>query len=221
MRPGWFQKTAIKRGTFGSLSDDISGCLNAAAGVASGKILLFLHSNLEAKSVAFLECLAEHALRQEVGVVGAKLIHADRTIEEAGLIIGGGPKTLRKAFRGFQGDEEGYARRLQIIRNCSAVSGACLMTRKEVFEELGGFAECYHNSFYDVEFCLQAREKGYAVVWTPYAELTYQVGGQSAPPLRKDARTFGDRGQVVVDKIDPYYSVHLTDSKEDFSIHRV
>ncbi len=213
-----FQRAATERVPSRFQGEGLSCVLNAAAGTASGEVLLFLHSNVEANSVDCLERLAEHALRKEVGVVGAKLLRADRTIEEAGLIIGGGPKTMRKAFRGFHDDDEGYARRLQIIRNCSAVSGACLMTRKAVFEEVGGFAECYHDSFHDVEFCMKARQKEYVVVWTPYAELTYQSGAESTQPSREDERTFGNRWKAVASSTDPYYSVHLTDSKEDFSI---
>jgi glycosyltransferase involved in cell wall biosynthesis len=217
-RHGSSQRSAKDESPSALGSEKLPALFNAAARAASGELLLFLHSSVEASSAGWLESLAEHALRKEVGGVGAKLSSPDRAIEEAGLIIGCGPLPVRKAFRGSNSDAEGYARRLQIVRNCSAVSAACLMTRRELFFEVGGFAECYDDSFHDVDYCLRLREREYLVVWTPHAELSRRPGAQTPQPSKRDLRTFAERWKEVLREVDPYYSAHLTDRKEDFSI---
>jgi GT2 family glycosyltransferase len=98
------------------------------------------------------------------------------------------------------------------VRNCSAVSGACMMVRKDVFAELGGFDERVPNTYNDVDFCLRLREAGYRIVWTPEAELYYDATGNSVDGT--EIKYFEERWAQLL-KSDPYYNPNLTVRYED------
>ncbi len=161
---------------------------NFAARHASGEVLLFLNNDTEIITPDWLERLVEHAIRPEVGAVGAKLYYPDGTIQHAGVIIG-----LRSiaghCFRTFSANNSGYMGRLKIIQNLSAVTAACLMTRSEVFHDVGGFDESYELAFNDADLCLNIRQKNYLIVWTPYAELYhYESKTRGCLIMRRNSR---------------------------------
>jgi len=198
---------------------------NFAVRYAEGKLLLFLNNDTEVINSDWLERMMEHTLREEIGAVGAKLYYQDVTIQHAGVVIGIGG-IAGHAFRGFGGVLEGYAGRLKIIQNVSAVTGACMMIRRSVFDEVGGFDEKYTVALNDVDLCLKIRNKGYLIVWTPYAELYHhelKTRGEDISPLKKkrwfkEVELFQRKWEHVLDKGDEYYNLNLTLEKEDFSI---
>lgn len=147
---------------------------NLAAQQARGDYLLFLSGESAIVNPDWLDELLNHALRPEVGVVGAKLLTPSGRIAQAGMLLGvDGVATL--AFAGELMGAAGYFNRLQVDQNYSAVSAACLMIRTAIFAEAGGFDE-KTPSFSDVDLCLKVGQQGYLVVWTPHAVVMHESG---------------------------------------------
>jgi GT2 family glycosyltransferase len=150
---------------------NFSAACNAGAAAARGDLLLFLNNDVEVVDPGWLEELARWALVPSIGVVGAKLLYPDRTIQHAGVAFGIGLvghlfARAPEGATGIFGSSETY-------RNCTAVTGACQMIRRSVFDELGGFDERFRLSFSDVVFCMEAGRRGYRVVYTPHARLVH------------------------------------------------
>src|SRR5690606_6132014 len=122
----------------------------------------------------WLEEMLNHAQRPEVGIVGAKLLYPDGRIQHAGVILGlRGPAD--HPFIGEASDAAGYMQRLQVTQNYNAVTAACLMIRREVYDEVGGMdEEAFKVSYNDVDLCLKSRELGYLTVWTPHAVVLHE-----------------------------------------------
>ena len=180
--------------------------------------LLFLNNDTEAIEPSWLTAMAEHVQRPEVGAVGARLLFSDETVQHAGIVLGVGG-IAEHAFRGFPAESPGVGRQLQIMRNYSAVTGACLMTRREVFEEVGGFdEERLPVTFNDVDLCLKMRRAGYLIVYTPYAKLYHHEGAsrrRSVEPM--ETRVMQERwGELLAN--DPYYNPNLSRERADFSL---
>ncbi len=198
---------------------------NFAAKHAKGEILLFLNNDTEVINENWLEEMIQYAQRKDVGAVGAKLYYHDDTIQHGGIILGIG-EVGGHAFRYMNKDSDGYFGRLKIVQNLSAVTGACLMMRKEVFNEIDGFDEGYPLAVSDVDICLKVIEKGYLVVWTPYAELYHHElktrGYDNTPEkqlrFQKETELFKSKWDKYLEKGDPYYNPNLTLDREDFSI---
>lgn len=192
---------------------------------SSGEILLFLNNDTEVINNEWLERMLEHAQRNEVGAVGAKLYYPNYTIQHAGVILGIGG-VAGHSHKDYNGNDFGYYNRLKITQNLSAVTGACLMMRKEVFAQVGGFDESYPYAFNDVDLCMKIRNKGYLILFTPYAELYHyesKTRGYEDTPEKlkrfyKEIELFKKKWGDVLEKGDPYYSPNLTLDKEDFSI---
>ncbi len=145
---------------------------NFGAARATGEVLLFSNNDIEANRPGWLHAMLGHAMRPEVGVVGAKLLYPDGTIQHAGVVIGLGG-IAGHILRGLPADRPGYNSTSISTRNCSVVTGACLMTRRAVFDGVGGFGEELAVAFNDVDFCLKVRRQGLLVVYTPLAELIH------------------------------------------------
>ncbi|MBR8320605.1 glycosyltransferase family 2 protein, partial [Burkholderia cenocepacia] len=144
---------------------------NFAEKHASGDVLCFLNDDVEAIEPDWLKEMVSHALRPDIGAVGAKLLYADGFVQHAGVVMGIGGFASH-AHRLYPSTHPGYAGRAALVQNFSAVTGACLVMRREVFREVGGFdEENLPVAFNDVDLCLRVREAGYRVVWTPYAVL--------------------------------------------------
>ena len=198
---------------------------NYAGQFSDGEILLFLNNDTEVINNDWFERMIEHAVRREVGAVGAKLYYPNRTIQHAGLIVGieGIAIHLHKFF---PKDSSGYFGRLKAIQNLSALTGACLMIRKEVFTKVGGFDERLSVAFNDVDLCLKIREKDYLIIWTPYAELYhiesktrgYEDTFEKQVRFKKETDLFHDKWNHVLLKGDPYYNCNLNFKKGDFSL---
>jgi len=162
-------------------------------------------------------------MQPDIGCVGAKLYYPDDTIQHAGVILGLGG-VAGHSHKHFPRRHPGYFWRLNLVQNLSAVTAACLLVRKQVYLEVGGFNEKdLPVAFNDVDFCLRVRAAGYFNVWTPYAEL-YHFESKSRGPedipekrrrFRAEIRYMRSRWPL---ETDPYYSPNLTRDREDFSI---
>jgi GT2 family glycosyltransferase len=200
---------------------------NFAAAQCQGDVLLFLNNDVEALRADWIERLLEHALRPEVGAVGAKLFYPDGSIQHGGVMLGYGGHAGH-CHRFCPGSSAGYCGRLAVVQNFSAVTGACLMMRRSVFEEVGGFDEDFVLDFNDVDLCLRIRQQGYWVVWTPHALLCHhecKTRGR-ADTFERRALTAREAALFTVkwcDRIrrgDPFYSPNLSLEYEDFSLKR-
>ena len=202
-----------------------SAANNFAVKFATGDILLFLNNDIEVINENWLEEMIQYAQRKDVGAVGSKLYYPDDTIQHGGVILGIGG-IAGHAHKFFPKDSSGYFDRLMIVQNLSAVTGACLMMRKEIFNYVEGFDEGYTLAFNDVDICLKIRERGYLIVWTPYAELYhyesktrgYEDTPEKQERFRMEMERFWRKWYKVLEKGDPYYNPNLTLTKEDFSI---
>jgi len=179
--------------------------------------LLFLDYHNELIDGDWLTTMAEHVQRREVGAVGPRLLYPDNTVQHAGIVLGVGG-IAEHAFRGFPAEAPGVCRQLQATRNYSAVTGGCLLTRRDVFDEVGGFDEGLPASFADVDLCLKMRRAGYVIVYTPFAKLCYNnsvVRRQTIEP--DEAKLMRERWPDVLER-DPYYNPNLSRERADFSL---
>ena len=191
---------------------------NAGARRAAGEQLLFLNNDVDVIDADWLTAMLEHAQRPEVGAVGAKLLYADGRIQHAGVVVGIN-QGAANAFRLQPGDTIGPQRLADLARNCSAVTGACMMVPRRVFDEVGGFDEGLRVVLNDVDLCLRIRQQGYLVVYTPHARLYhYEGSSRGAGDPRSDRRLFQERWQAVLDRGDPYYNPNLWYKHDDWRI---
>ncbi len=183
---------------------------NAAAGLASGDVLLFLNNDIEAHRPGWLAALCAHALRPDVAAVGARLLYPDRRLQHCGIVVGM-TGAAGHPLVGLAEDDPGYLSLAATTRECSAVTGACLATRRDVFVELGGFDESLGVDLNDVDYCLRARAQGYRTVYEPRAELIHHES-----PSRGTAGGVGDivrfleRWGDYIAEGDRYFNAHLT-----------
>jgi len=197
---------------------NFSAISNFAVKQTDSPWLLFLDYHTEVFDGDWLTTMAEHVQRAEVGAVGPRLVCPDDTVQHAGIVVGVGG-IAEHAFRGLPAEAPGVCRQLQATRNYSAVTGACLLTRRDVFDEVGGFdEECLPVSFGDVDLCLKMRRAGYVIVYTPFAKLYYNksaVRRQTAEP--HEANLMRERWPEVLER-DPYYNPNLSRERADFSL---
>ena len=188
---------------------------NCAVQESDSPWLLFVDVGIEPIESDWLTIMAEHVQRTEVGAVGPRLVNPNGTIEHAGLVLGVNG-IAQSAFRGFPGEHPGVNRQLRMTRNYSAVSGACMLMRREVFQEVGGFDETLSDGFADIDLCLKIRRAGYLIVYTPLAKLCWDP----SPPERSDASAeviMRQRWSDVLER-DPYYNPNLSRESADFSL---
>ena len=198
---------------------------NYAASLIDSEYMVFLDNDTEVISREWLTAMLEHVQRGEVAIAGGLLYYPNNTIRHAGVIIGI-KGVAGYSYRHFSGANFGYFNRAKIIQNLSAVTGDCLMTKKSIFQEVGGFDEDFTVAFGDIDLCLKVREKGSLIVYTPYAELYYREslrGGQVSTPenqaqFKNEREYFQKKWKDVLAKGDPYYNSNLTVDREDFSI---
>jgi glycosyltransferase involved in cell wall biosynthesis len=202
---------------------------NFAVKFAAGEIIGLLNDDVEVIAPDWLNEMVGHVLRPEVGVVGAKLLYSDGFVQHAGVVVGIGG-FAGHAHRLHPGSHPGHAGRAILTQNFSAVTGACLLVQRDIYEQLGGLNETDLTvAFNDIDFCLRVGEAGLRVLWTPYALLhhheSYSRGSDQASP---GSRARFDREKEYMirrwetnSKLDRFYNPNLTLEKEDFSLaHR-
>lgn len=183
---------------------------NHAAKHSNGAHLLFLNADVAGLSEGWLKAMLEHSQRPEVGAVGARLLYPDGRVQHAGVVMGLGGGVAWHAFCYCPSDRSGYFDQAKVIRNYSAVTGACMMVRYEVFERMGGFGEDLSVAYNDVDFCLRLHDEGYRIVYTPYAELIHDESYARGrmPPDRYAVETMNARWGDSI-RSDPYYNPNL------------
>jgi len=189
---------------------NFSSINNFAITRARGEHIIFLNDDTSIISQNWMEYMLEHSTKPNVGAVGALLFYPNDTIQHAGILIGIDGMTSH-AFEGLSRNDQGYKGLVQTVRECSAVTGACLMIKKNLFEQVGGFDENIEYSFNDVDLCLRLRENGYSVIYTPHAQL-YHHGTASRPYTEdnNEIRYFVKRWHDIILKGDPYYDNTLS-----------
>lgn len=190
---------------------------NRPARISDSPYLLFLNDDTSIITPDWIEAMLEHAQRPEVGAVGALLLFPDDRIQHAGVILG--PYGLAGHSFRFMTPERHYFSLPKITRNCSAVTGACLLTRRETFWEVGGFEEVeLPLAFQDVDFCLKLHKKGYRIIYTPHAMLYhYESATKTKVAFQYEIDYMKQHwGNYIVD--DPHYNPNLTRNREDYSL---
>lgn len=195
---------------------------------AKGEYLLLLNNDTEVITPDWMEELLMYAMRKDVGVVGAKLYYPDKTIQHAGIVIGlGAHRTAGHTHYRIPEANVGYMGRLCYAQDVTAVTGACMMVSKALYEELGGLDENFTVALNDVDFCLRVREKGFLNIFTPFAEL-YHYESKSRGSDKKDERALryqqeSDRFRVkwadALAKGDPYYNPNFSLDHSDFTVN--
>jgi GT2 family glycosyltransferase/SAM-dependent methyltransferase len=186
---------------------NFSAAMNQGAAQATGDYLLFLNDDTEVISPDWLECMLEFAQQPDIGAVGARLLFPDGRIQHAGVtLLGCHPG---HSFYLADRDHPGYFCSNVVHRNCIAVTGACLMTRADLFCRLGGFDTDFPLNYNDIDFCLRVQGTGRRVVYTPYAELYHFESATKAGTFAHELEAFKQRWREKWPR-DPYVNVNLS-----------
>lgn len=198
---------------------------NFGVAQAKGEYILLLNNDTEMIEPDSIKEMLDVCMRPDVGIAGAKLLYEDNTIQHAGVIVGFGG-IAGHAFIGQDKEDNGYFSRSISVQDLSAVTAACLMVRKSVYEEVGGLDEEYKVAFNDIDFCLKVRKAGYLVVYNPYAQFYHyesksrglEDSADKVARFQREIALFGERWGDILEKGDPYYNPNLTLDKADFSL---
>ena len=189
---------------------------NRGVEAASGEYLLFLNDDIEMIQPDWLDALLEHAQRPEVAVVGPQLLYPDGKVQHAGMFLAT-RGIARHAFRFAAADEPGYFGLALTQRNVIAVTGACMLMRRSVFQALGGFEEAHEIINNDLDFCLRAHRAGKLVVFTPYASLVHhEAASRDRLADVFDLGHFEARWSTLFAAGDPYFSPRLSRHSDDY-----
>ena len=200
---------------------------NLGVSEASGEYVLLLNNDIQIITVNWMEELLMYAQRPDVGAVGAKLYYPDKTIQHAGVVIGlGAHRTAGHVHYRQKRENLGYMGRLCYAQNMSAVTGACLLVKKALYEEAGGLDESFAVSLNDVDFCLKLRRLGYLNVFTPFAEAYHyesasrgsDMTGEAAARYNDESARFREKWKAELEAGDPYYNPNFSLDKSDFSL---
>ena len=194
---------------------------------AKGEYILLLNNDTEVITVNWLEEMLMYAQREDVGAVGAKLYYADRTIQHAGVVIGlGAHRTAGHTHYKQSRENLGYMGRLCYTQDVTAVTGACLMVKRSLWDTVGGLDEGFEISLNDVDFCLKLRKKGYLNIFTPFAELYHYESvsrglddnGEKAERYNKESAKFREKWKAELEAGDPYYNPNFSLDRSDYSL---
>ncbi|MDV5269629.1 glycosyltransferase [Enterobacter asburiae] len=200
---------------------------NYASRYATGEYLLFLNNDIEIHDGNWMGALVELTQRPEVAIVGSKLEYPDGTLEHGGYITGINDGVV-VCGKGSSPDDTGFLSRLKIPRGAHAVSAACMMVRKDVFDELGGFDEENFPIYYaDVDLALKAKAQGYITLWTPFSRVKHLGGASRLFPEKFAVATHADEAcnDVLLEKWgaelarDPYYNPNMNRLGSTFSLN--
>jgi len=183
-----------------------------------------LNNDIEVISPGWLSEMVSHAIRTDIGVVGAMLYYPNDTIQHAGVVLGIGGVAGHSYVgmpRGYPGDKH----RAGLVQSISAVTAACALVRRTVFEEVGGLDEALVVAFNDVDFCIRVREAGYRNLWTPFAELYHHEsasrGYENTPEkierFKREERFMKQRWRGLLES-DPYYNPNFSLTNTPFTL---
>lgn len=207
---------------------NFSAINNFGAKHAKGEYLLLLNNDTEIIHPDCLWQLLGYCMREDVGAVGARLYYEDGSIQHAGVVLGFGG-IAGHTFIGFPHEANGYFSRIICAQDYSAVTAACMMTKKSVYEQVGGLTEELVVAFNDIDYCMKVREIGKLVVYNPYAQLYHYEsksrGLEDSPEKQeryyREMKYFVTKWKDCLDNGDPYYNPNLTLAKADFSLKQV
>lgn len=201
---------------------------NFGATFATGAFLLLLNNDTQIITVNWMEEMLMYGQRSDVGIVGAKLYYDDMTIQHAGIVLGlGAHRTAGHSHYKVNKENVGYMGRLCYAQDASAVTGACMLVRRELFEELSGLDENFAVALNDVDFCLRVRNKGLLVVFTPFAELFHFESKSRGSDIEEEAKkarynaecaAFKEKWKEVLAKGDPYYNPNFSLNHSEFRL---
>ena len=173
---------------------------NFGARYAKGEYILLLNNDTSVIEPDSLRCMLAQCQRAEVGIVGAKLLYDDDTVQHAGVIIGY-QGVAGHAFTGIGDDVYGYFARAVLSQELSAVTAACLLTKRSVFDEVGGLDESFEVAFNDIDYCMKVRAAGYKIIYDPHAKLHhYEYKSRGAEDTGKKQERFGGEIMHFIDK---------------------
>ncbi len=193
----------------------------------TGEYILLLNNDTQVITVNWMEEMLMYAQREDVGAVGAKLYYGDKTIQHAGVVIGlGAHRTAGHTHYKQHRENLGYMGRLCYAQDVTAVTGACLLVKKSLFEKVGGLDESFAISLNDVDFCLKLRKLGLLNVFTPFAELYHFESisrglddqGEKAERYNRESAHFRDKWKKELQQGDPYYNPNFSLDRSDFSL---
>ena len=194
---------------------NFSRLINKGARAARGEILALMNNDVETEKTGWLREMVSHAIRPEVGAVGARLWYPDGRLQHAGVLLGL-HGVASHAFQRFPPQPIAPMHRTFVLsQNYSAVTAACMVLRKTVFNDLDGFDENLPSNFNDVDFCLRLRERGWQIIWTPYADLIHHESASRGPAERAQWPREADYMQKKWDEQlqrDPFYNPNLSHS---------
>lgn len=203
---------------------NFSAINNRASQLAKGGFLLFLNDDTEIIHKEWLTEMIRIAVQEKVGVVGAKLWYPNQTLQHGGIILGING-IAGHSHKYFDKLNQGYLGRANLIQEFSAVTGACLLVKKEIFDLVGGFDEKLAVAYNDIDLCLKMKKLGYKIVWTPYAELFhYESCSRGDDFLTEKLGRLKNEGEYLFQKWgeiiqnDPAYSPNLTLKTENFAL---
>lgn len=187
--------------------------------------ILFLNNDIEMKSKNSIKEMYSYIVRDDVGIVGAKLLYSDETIQHAGVVIGFGG-IAGHTFIGTYDKENAYMHRNQAVCDYSAVTAACLLTKKSIFNKVGGFSEDLKVAFNDIDFCLKVRQLDKLVVYNPYAEFYHYESKsrgledtvEKVERFNSEILKFGLKWPDILKNGDPYYNPNLTLRKSNYAL---
>lgn len=186
---------------------------------AQGEFLIFLNNDIEVITPDWIEEMLGYCQREEVGIVGAKLYYPNDTVQHAGVVIGmGADHAAGHVFYGVDRKQFTYGGRANSTQDISAVTAACMMVKRTVHEEIGGFDERFEVAFNDVDYCLRVRETGKVIVFQAFVELYHYEsrsrGLENTPEKKerfnREAALFRKRWNQILEEGDPYYNPNLS-----------
>ena len=198
---------------------------NQGVAQAKGAYLLFLNNDTEMLKPDCIRELMNYALLPEVGAVGAQMFYGDDTIQHAGVVLGYGG-LAGHAFEGLERQKTSAHDEIICPRCCSAVTAACMMVRRIVFEQAGGFDEAFGVAYNDIDLCLRIGKLGKQIIYTPYAQLYHyesqtrglELTDEKAERIRRESALFRSRWGDLLAQGDPFYNPNLTLEKADYSL---
>lgn len=216
----------VKVVTWEGTEFNFSAINNFGAKYAKGQYLLFLNNDTKVIAPEAIREMVGTCSRNNVGIVGAKLLYQDNTIQHAGVVIGfmGYARHIMNDIEGLK--DPGYMMRAQLNCDYSAVTAACMMTKKSLFEELDGFDESFKVACNDIDYCLRVRKKNYLVVFNSFAKFYhfesksrgYENNLEKVNRFNREVEIWQDRWRDILVNGDPYYNVNFKIENEPFEL---